>query len=398
MSEISVPYTTSALALMPAMDTAQAKARYSALVEYVHSLLEDGRDYGVIPGTGSKPVLLKPGAEKLATFFGLTKRFVLVKAVEDYTGKDHGGEPFFSYWFTGQLWRGDLLIAEADGACNSWESRYRWRESKRLCPACGAPAIIKGRAEYGGGWLCHRKQGGCGAKFADEDQAILSQPIGRVANPDAADIANTCLKIGQKRAFIAVVLLGVNASEFFTQDMEDLVPPPSTSADQSEDGVPPERTEAPDRRRRAAQPPPTGQPVPKLARPMDPGTVRKAVQSRAERGDSHAANTQRTRELGTFLLGLFPGMEAAQSKVLARHLVRWTCGHDLDGLTIGQCDALLAWASVPGKPTEVLKYAQAEAASVINHPEIVEQVAADLDALRSAGTADAEDQVEDLPY
>lgn len=37
----------------------------------------------------------------------------------------------------------------------------------RLCPQCQKPAIIKGRAEYGGGWLCFKKKGGCGAKFPD---------------------------------------------------------------------------------------------------------------------------------------------------------------------------------------------------------------------------------------
>jgi hypothetical protein len=35
------------------------------------------------------------------------------------------------------------------------------------CPVCGVVgAIIKGKPEYGGGWLCFQKKGGCGAKFA----------------------------------------------------------------------------------------------------------------------------------------------------------------------------------------------------------------------------------------
>jgi hypothetical protein len=34
------------------------------------------------------------------------------------------------------------------------------------CPSCGVVgAIIKGKPEYGGGWLCFGKKGGCGAKF-----------------------------------------------------------------------------------------------------------------------------------------------------------------------------------------------------------------------------------------
>lgn len=36
------------------------------------------------------------------------------------------------------------------------------------CPTCGANAIIKGKEEYGGGWLCFKKKGGCGDKFTDD--------------------------------------------------------------------------------------------------------------------------------------------------------------------------------------------------------------------------------------
>ena len=35
------------------------------------------------------------------------------------------------------------------------------------CPVCGKRAIIKGREEYGGGWLCFNKRGGCGAKWPE---------------------------------------------------------------------------------------------------------------------------------------------------------------------------------------------------------------------------------------
>lgn len=37
------------------------------------------------------------------------------------------------------------------------------------CPVCGVVgAIIKGKPEYGGGWLCFQKKGGCGAKFQND--------------------------------------------------------------------------------------------------------------------------------------------------------------------------------------------------------------------------------------
>lgn len=38
----------------------------------------------------------------------------------------------------------------------------------KTCPKCGAAAIIKGKEEYGGGWVCFKKKGGCGAKFTTD--------------------------------------------------------------------------------------------------------------------------------------------------------------------------------------------------------------------------------------
>ena len=206
---------------MPAMTIESAVERYNAVTEFVSRVLRKDVDYGVIPGT-DKRTLLKPGAEKLTTFFGLSTRFRLLERIEDWTGEGHGGEPFFYYLYRCQLFRGDVLIAEGDASCNSRETKYRWREAQRLCPACGQSAIIKGREEFGGGWLCFKKKGGCGAKFPDGDQTIESQQTGRVFNPDIADQVNTIQKMSQKRSLVGAVLLAVNASEFFTQDIEDM--------------------------------------------------------------------------------------------------------------------------------------------------------------------------------
>ena len=206
---------------MPAMSIESAVERYNAVTEFVSRVLRKDVDYGVIPGT-EKRTLLKPGAEKLTTFFGLSTRFELLERIEDWTGERHGGELFFYYLYRCHLFRGDVLIAEGDASCNSREAKYRWREAQRACPACGVAAIIKGREEYGGGWLCFKKKGGCGAKYPDGDQAIESQQTGRVFNPDLADQVNTIQKMAQKRSLVGAVLLAVNASEFFTQDVEDM--------------------------------------------------------------------------------------------------------------------------------------------------------------------------------
>jgi hypothetical protein len=207
---------------MPAMSIELAVERYNTITEFVSRVLRRDVDYGMIPGT-DKLTLLKPGAEKLTTFFGLSTRFQLLERIEDWTGEDHQDEPFFYYLYRCQLFRGDLLVAEADGSCNSRETKYRYREAQRVCPECRQAAIIKGKEVYGGGWLCFKKKGGCGAKFPTGDATIESQQTGRVPNVEIADQVNTIQKMAQKRSLIAATLLAVNASEFFTQDVEDFI-------------------------------------------------------------------------------------------------------------------------------------------------------------------------------
>jgi hypothetical protein len=214
---------------MPALSVQQAVGRFNSVVEFVRTVMREGTDYGVIPGT-DKATLLKPGAEKLCTLFGLTSRFEIIRAVEDWTGEEHGGEPFFYYLYRCHLRRGEVVIAEGDGSCNSWEQKYRYRDAKRKCPACGQAAIIQGREEYGGGWICFRKRGGCGAKYLIDDPVIADQQAGRVVNENIADQVNTIQKMAQKRAMIQAVLLAVNGSEFFTQDSEDFFGDPELAA------------------------------------------------------------------------------------------------------------------------------------------------------------------------
>jgi hypothetical protein len=207
---------------MPVFSIDNAIQRRNAIVQFVKQIMVPDTDYGVIPGT-KKQVLLKPGAERLCSFFGFSPEFVTIEEVNDWTGERHNGEPFFYVKYKCRLTRNGKVIGDGEGSCNSWENKYRYRTTERVCPSCEKPTIIKGREEYGGGWVCFKKKGGCGTKFPDGDTSIESQQVGKTPNPDVADTVNTIQKMGQKRALIAAVLIGVNASEFFTQDLEDEV-------------------------------------------------------------------------------------------------------------------------------------------------------------------------------
>ena len=51
----------------------------------------------------------------------------------------------------------------------------------------------------------------------------LDATLYRTPNPEIADTINTVLKMAQKRAYVAATLSATNASEYFTQDMDDFV-------------------------------------------------------------------------------------------------------------------------------------------------------------------------------
>jgi hypothetical protein len=141
---------------------AQVMQRIVNFQSIIQRSLKEGHDYGVIPGTSSKPTLLKPGAEKILMLMGVTSEYQLIERVQDYE------QGFFAFTVKCVLSRGGQVITEGLGHCNTREKKYR---SERQ---------------------------------------------------DPYTLANTCLKMAKKRAQIDAVLTIASLSEVFTQDLEDL--------------------------------------------------------------------------------------------------------------------------------------------------------------------------------
>jgi len=139
--------------------TMQKIAQFQAVVQ---KTLKKGHDYGVIPGTGNKPTLLKPGAEKILMLMGLTSEYDVIEKVQDYEGG------FFAFTVKCTLSRGETKVTEGVGHANTRERRY-----------------TSGKQQ------------------------------------DPYTLANTVLKMGKKRAQIDAVLTVASLSEIFTQDLED---------------------------------------------------------------------------------------------------------------------------------------------------------------------------------
>lgn len=251
-----------------AMAIEQARARRDTMVQFVRDIMVRDVDYGIIPGT-DKPTLLKPGAEKLATFFGLATILTIVEKIEDWSGEQHGSECLFYYVARCQLYCDEALIAESVGSCNSRESKFRWRwvperelphhlNKDRLANRSGGlrePAFAVKNKETGGKYgkpMSHWDRfekaiaDGTAKKVTTErdggkkmDWWEIGETLYRVPNEDIASQINTLQKQAQKRALVGTVLIGVNASEYFTQDLDELEERAAKQAENAADDAQP---------------------------------------------------------------------------------------------------------------------------------------------------------------
>ncbi len=253
--------------LAPVVSVANALAAYQAKKELIDGIMKAKVDYGVVPGS-EKPTLLKAGAEKATSFFGLHPVFSDAGVIEDWTGENHGGEPFFYYRRTCALYRGNVLVASVDGSCNSWEKKYRYRWTEESNLPIGTD---KSKLKTKGGKISepefainngettgkYGKPAEYWQKFRDAISNGTATPTKRkkkdggemdayeidgtlycLPNEDPADIVNTCLKMADKRALVAATLIATGLSEYFTQDIEDYVDPTKPIEGHFEDVTP----------------------------------------------------------------------------------------------------------------------------------------------------------------
>lgn len=194
-----------------ALPSLASTLRHVALVqEILAHVMKEGTHFGASFPGDKKKNLLKPGADALSLAFRLVPEFV----VEE---RDLGGD-HRQYQITCNLRNqgNGSLVATGVGSCSTKETKYRYRNDKPKCPGCGQPTVIKTARGY---W-CPPDKGGCGMN--PDAAAMESQPRGKIENPDIADVWNTVLKIGKKRAYVDATITATAASDMFTQDLEDM--------------------------------------------------------------------------------------------------------------------------------------------------------------------------------
>jgi hypothetical protein len=225
------------LALQDELSVTDVLNQIQKIQDIMSMAMHDNEHYGTIPGT-NKPTLYKAGAEKL----GLLFRFAPEFEIERNDNYKNAHREFIIVCTLRHI-PTQTIVGQGTGSCSTMEGKYRFRNSDRVCPECGlSGTIIKGKEEYGGGWLCFAKKGGCGAKWEDGSSVIESQQPGKEEHDNPADYYNTCLKMAKKRAHVDAMLTATAASDIFTQDLEDMKEVIPNITNQKKPAKPPTQT------------------------------------------------------------------------------------------------------------------------------------------------------------
>jgi len=335
---------------LPVMAVLQAIQRRDAVVGFTKSIMREGKDFGTIPGV-DRPSLLKPGAEKLCSFFGLAPQFEVVEKIEIW----EGDELLFYFWYKCKLFRNGILIAEGDGSCNSRESKYRYRwVAEDQIPKHLNKALLLSRAgrisefdfaieraetsgKYGkpaAYWQAFRDAIKTGKAVRIQRKTArgmspgweIDSTVYRVPNPDIADQINTIQKMSQKRALVAAVLVACNASEFFTQDEEDQDEQPD---DAPEPPLPPQNFDGPPPANDAPPPAPSQKPQMTLDQVLATFTSTKVIESAFQQMKEHFSRFYTEDVYDQILLesGLGPGEDRTVGKAKRAFTALWQSLH-----------------------------------------------------------------------
>ncbi len=206
----------------PVIPVAAIKARVAAIHELVDSVMQENVHFGKIPGTPKKS-LWKPGAELICAMLRIGVRY----ETEDLSRGDviHYRVRCIGFNTAGQL------LGEGLAEASTGEEKYRWRAA--IC-----------KEEFDDTPETHRRE-----KYKRGQQGSHYKQL--QIRTEAADSANTILKMAAKRAQVAMTLTVAGCSDFFSQDFDDVDNPTAPDDEQS---PPPARQ--PQRRSQAEAPAP----------------------------------------------------------------------------------------------------------------------------------------------
>jgi hypothetical protein len=156
----------------------------------VQQALQEGRDFGKIPGI-EKASLLKPGAERVALAFGCTTRFTIVEQEIDHDRE-------VEYIKRKKVWTNAF----------QGDRSFTWQEERGLSLGLYRYVVM---CE-----LLHRETGQVVGSCLGSCSTMESKYIDR-----PRDCENTVIKMAEKRSLVGATLTTFGLSDQFTQDVED---------------------------------------------------------------------------------------------------------------------------------------------------------------------------------
>jgi len=161
MSEKTTAVTVQEPQALAHIDPAQVVNQVKVIHQVMRDAMQEGTHFGVIPGCGSKPSLLKAGAEKICFTFRLAPEYEVSERELEAGHREYQVTATLRHLESGKM------VSHGVGLCSTEESKY-----------------------------CTRK--------------------------NIADTYNTVLKMAKKRAYVDAVISATACSDIFTQDIEDI--------------------------------------------------------------------------------------------------------------------------------------------------------------------------------
>lgn len=176
------------------MAVAEILSHVTRVQEVMRAVMKPDVHYGIIPGT-DKPTLLKPGAELLCMTFRIGPTYHVEDLSTDLVVR-YRSTCIGTHQTTG------VVMGTGMGEASSGEGKYKWVKAYRE-EWDATPENLR-RIKYG--W----------DKKKREKYEVMQ------VRTDPADLANTILKMANKRAYLAMVLSVTAASDCFSQDLDDM--------------------------------------------------------------------------------------------------------------------------------------------------------------------------------
>lgn len=198
-----------------AVSISEMKSQVNLIQHIMKEVMKNGEHFGVIPGCGDKPALLKPGAEKLMLTFRLAND-VEVDTIDLQHGHREYRTKVTLYSPTGQR------LGTGIGSCSTMESKYRFRVGPTELTTRPVPKEywdlrkenpVKAQEIIGGRGFSPKKD--------ESGNWMIARQGEKVEYDNPPDYYNTCLKMAKKRGLVDAVLTSTAASDIFTQDIEE---------------------------------------------------------------------------------------------------------------------------------------------------------------------------------